>query len=386
MLQLLGMFAEFGYAITYATTAARSEFSADLESLQISSASITVNDPSFDAFVTQMQPDIVLFDRFMTEEQFGWRVAKHCPHAIRVLDTEDLHCLRYAREAAVKDGRTFRDEDLTRDVAFREIAAIMRSDLSLMISSYEMALLQRVFKVESQRLHYIPFLVDKFTEKQHSGFNQRQHFVSIGNFLHAPNRDAVHYLKREIWPLIKAAIPNAEMHVYGAYAAQKDRDLHDDKTGFLIKGRAVNAHDVISKARVMLAPLRFGAGLKGKLLDAMQCGTPSVTTAIGAEAMHADLPWPGAVADEPKAFARAASELYRNQHAWQHAQERIGPILSGVFSKELYQALFEKRLRELISNIDEHRAQNFMGSMLMHHTLRSTEYMARWIEVKNGRG
>ena len=67
---------------------------------------------------------------------------------------------------------------------------------------------------------------------------------------------------------------------------------------------------------MLLAPLRFGAGLKGKLVEAMQCGTPSVTTSIGAEAMHGNLPWSGSITDSPEVFAQAAIQLYTDKTAW----------------------------------------------------------------------
>ena len=87
--------------------------------------------------ITELQPDIVVFDRFMVEEQFGWRVAECCPNALRILDTIDLHCLRLARQVAVKEQREFSVDDLFSDTAKREIASILRCDVSLMVSEFE---------------------------------------------------------------------------------------------------------------------------------------------------------------------------------------------------------------------------------------------------------
>ena len=88
------------------------------------------------------------------------RVDKHCPNALKILDTEDLQCLRNARHEAHKAEREFNHNDLLSDIAKREIAAILRCDLSLIISSYEMELLNEVFKVEPSVLHHLPFMVD----------------------------------------------------------------------------------------------------------------------------------------------------------------------------------------------------------------------------------
>jgi len=132
-----------------------------------------------------------------------------------------------------------------------------------------------------------------------------------------------------------------------------------------------------------LAPLRFGAGLKGKLVEAMQCGTPSVTTSIGAEAMHGNLPWSGEVADTPEDFAQAAVKLYTDQSAWEIAQQNGFSIINQIYPKEKLGSEFIQRIAELQSNLENHRQQNFIGSMLMYHSMRSTEFMSRWIEAKN---
>jgi glycosyltransferase involved in cell wall biosynthesis len=344
-----------------------------------------LNSSSFDEFVRALNPEMVLFDRFMTEEQFGWRVAENCPNALRILDTEDLHCLRQARHQTLKEHREFATRDLLNDHAKREIASIYRCDLSLIISAYEMELLRTVFKVDEALLHHLPFMLESFTSLPGGefGFEERHHFITIGNFLHPPNWDAVQYLKTDIWPLIRNQLPDAELHVYGAYTSEKAKQLHSPKDGFHILGRADNAKEVVVKARVLLAPLRFGAGLKGKLVEAMQCGTPTVTTSIGAEAMHGNLPWSGEIADEREDFAQAAIRLYTDQKVWESAQRNGFSIINEIYPKEKLGAQFLERMASLRSNLDVHRQQNFIGSMLMHHTMRSTEFMSRWIEAKN---
>ena len=185
MLQLLQLFLEQGWKLTFATTAAPSQYAFDLESLGIAVATVQLNDSSFDAFAKALSPQLVLFDRFMTEEQFGWRIAEQCPRAVRILDTEDLHCLRKARELAIKEHRTFAQQDLISDIAKREIASIYRCDLTLMISTTEVELLQDFFKVPAHILWYLPFLLDPL-ETNFKSFEDREHFVSIGNFLHPP--------------------------------------------------------------------------------------------------------------------------------------------------------------------------------------------------------
>ena len=143
MLQLLRAFLDRDYEITFASVAVRTEYSHDLTTLGIEEVSIKLNHNSFEDLVKKKDPDIVVFDRFMVEEQFGWRIAESCPNAIRVLNTEDLHSLREYRELCLKRDSTFTTTDwLQRDKTKREVASIFRSDLTLLVSSFEKNLLQ----------------------------------------------------------------------------------------------------------------------------------------------------------------------------------------------------------------------------------------------------
>lgn len=384
-LQLINLFLEQNWQVSFACAASESDYSFDLKSLGISTLHIVLNDSSFDDLVKNMQPHMVLFDRFTSEEQFGWRVAQNCPNALRILDTIDLHCLRLARQEAIKQNRDFSLLDLNSDFAKREIASIYRSDVSLMISDYEMDLLINHFKIDNSLLHYVPFLLDPILKKdnQWPSFSEREHFLSIGNFLHEPNWDAVLFLKQFIWPLIRKQLPKAEIHIYGAYPSKKVFDLNNLKEGFLIKGRADSLERVMKKTKVCLAPLRFGAGIKGKLIDAMQFGVPSVTTDIGAESMHGEFPWNGIIANQPHKFAEAAVELYTNEIKWQQAGENGAQILNNFFLKSNHSDLLIDKLLFLKNQLKSHRLSNFIGEMLMHHTVMGTKYMSLWIEAKN---
>jgi len=383
MMSLLNAFRAQNWDVEFATPAQRTDHMVNLDDFGITSQSIALNCDSFDEYVKAYNPDIVMFDRFMMEEQFGWRVDKHCPNAIKILDTEDLQCLRNARHEAFKAEREFTTSDLHSDIAKREIAAILRCDLSLIISSFEMSLLNSVFKIEPSLLHHLPFMVDLSSlPASTKTFEQRQHFMTIGNFRHAPNWDAVLYLQK-IWPLIRKQLPKAELHIYGSYPPPKATALNNPKTGFLIKGWADNAFDVMQSARVCLAPLRFGAGIKGKLLEAMIMQTPSVTTNIGAEGMHNDLPWPGKIANTADDFASAAVEMYDNQSDFDQAQQDGNTLLNTLYDKAQLSAALIKKVDSISSDLNAHREKNFIGQMLKHHTMRSTQYMSQWIAEKN---
>src|SRR5690554_361309 len=383
MMQLLQLFQGRSFNITFASTAAISEKTVDLENLGITLKNIQLNDASFDAFVKELNPDMVVFDRFLTEEQFGWRVSTHCPNALKILDTEDLHFLRKSREEAVRKNVVVEDANLFSEVAKREIASIFRCDLSLIISEYEMELLQNTFKIPSEILYYLPFLISDDGDKSKlPGFKERKNFLAIGNLLHAPNVDSVLQLKK-FWGEIRTQLPKTELHIYDAYAPQRILELHNEKEGFLVKGWAEDVEQTMCQYRVQLAPLRFGAGLKGKLVDAMRFGLPSVTTHIGAEGLSGDLPFGGKVSGLKKDFISETVTLYSDEIRWEQAQQNGFDIVEQRFQKELFSSDFINHLDALISDLKSHRQKNFIGQMLQHHSLQSTKYMSKWIESKN---
>lgn len=384
MLQLIELFQKQGFFVVFASAAQESDFSSDLKSIGVVTQKIVLNSNTFDDFIKELNPEIVLFDRFVIEEQFGWRVYENCPNALRILDTVDLHSLRLTRQNAVKKNIEFQLSDLlTTEIAKREIGSILRCDLSLIISEFEMEVLVETFKINTNLLHYLPLFIDLKEENLSLDFYQRKDFVFIGNFIHEPNWDAVKQLKEKIWPDISKKLPESILHIYGAYPSQKVLQLHSPKENFIIHGRADNANDVIINAKVLLAPIRFGAGLKGKLLEAMQLGTPSITTNVGAEGMNKNYNWNGFITDDFKEFASKSVMLYQDETVWYESQKNGFEILKNRFKVDLFEKLFTDKINFLQSNLVNHRNLNFMGSLLLHHTALSTKYMSRWIEEKN---
>jgi glycosyltransferase involved in cell wall biosynthesis len=390
MLSLLQLYRQQGWQIIFASPAEQGPHRFELGQWQIEEKQIPLNDSAFDQWLSQLQPDVVLFDRFMLEEQFGWRVEAACPQAVLLLDSEDLHCLRQARQQAYVAKRPLQQTDLYSEMAQREIAAILRCDLTFTISRAEMALLTEQFQVPASQLLYCPFLIDEPLLAPGADFSERQHFISIGNFRHEPNWQSVLWLKQQIWPLIRAQLPGVELHIYGAYPPPKATALHAPKQGFFIKGWAENAHQVLQQARVCLAPLQFGAGLKGKFIDAMQTGTPSVTTAIGAEGMGAGNTlqdacsdhWAGLLAETAEDIAAAAVRLYQDEQLW-HTKQQLGyQILQHNFARSKLEPAIWQQLESVRLQLTEHRAQHFYGAMLRFHHHRSTRFMGQWIEAK----
>ena len=365
--------------IHFACAAEKTAYAADLEALNIQSHDIELNHSSFDHFIIALNPAIVFYDRFISEEQFAPRVHQHCPAAINILDTQDLHFLRRARQKSLTTAQAIQ---LQSDDAIREIAAILRSDLSLIISGYEMQLLLEQFNISSALVHYCPFMLAK-DNNNYPAYDERDNFVMIGNFFHPPNWDAVQWCYQSIWPKIKQQLPLAQLHIYGAYASEKVQQLHQPDKGFIIKGRADDAIKTLAQYRVNLAPLRFGAGIKGKIADGFLADTPCISTDIGQEGMSDGLPWGGLIANNETQIAEQAVKLYQNKPLWQQCCQNGRQIIKEKFSETEHADALVERIKQLKKNISAHRTENFYGLILRHNLYRSQYFMSKWIEEKN---
>jgi O-antigen biosynthesis protein len=396
-------FQDKGWDIIYSSAAKENMFTDKLKNEGIQTVRLPTNCSSFDSWIAAEKPDFVIFDRFVTEEQFGWRVAEHSPESVRILDTQDLHFVRRARQAAIENGVDVQEifdgnVDFDSETTLREIASIYRSDSTLLISDFELNLLHRQFHIPLSLLQLWRFSYP--TPLTSRSFEDRRDFAMIGNFRHAPNIDAIHWLRTHIWPTVRSKLPDAEVHVYGAYAPKEMMQLSDDSSGFIVKGPVKDHFAMLEKHKVNLAPLRFGAGIKGKITDGWWAGTPCVTTPIGCEGMvdgmecRADaagevaaVRWGGGVARTSEEFAERCVELYTNQdNQWMDSQRNGYSILSELYSAERNSKLLIAYMMNIRDNLAMMRRQNVIGSILRHQLYQGTKYFSMWIQEKNSKG
>ncbi|MBF5026719.1 glycosyltransferase [Planobacterium oryzisoli] len=380
MRQLIDFFKWSKYTIHFLSTSPIGTQSDNLPDAGIKIHIIELNSNSVEDLLCAINPEIVLFDRFISEEQFGWRVASAVPEALRILDTEDLHFLRAARKTALQKQLPVSRELLQNEIAKREIASILRCDVSLIISSYEFKLLTNVFSLDQTILFYMPLLAQP--SPTNNSFSQRVDFLSVGNFRHDPNWQTVLKLNA-LWPKIRAQLPGANLHVFGAYPPEKAMNLNNATKGFLVHGHAQNLEKVYATARVLLAPIPYGAGLKGKLIDSMKYGVPNVTTSVGAEGLDQAGIWNGFITDDELDFVRKAITLYENENLWNTSRLNGFAIIEKALNvREFYPKLHDL-IYKILLDLHAHRQKNFLGQILSHHTLQSTKYLSRWIEAKN---
>jgi glycosyltransferase involved in cell wall biosynthesis len=377
------------YNVTFCSASNKSEYSDDLSIYDVDSKKIELNSSSFNTYIQQLNPDLVIFDRFTTEEQFGWRVRDATPYALTILDTEDLHFLRDARKQLIQKGKypySQSDEIMTirkNEVTFREIAAIYRCDLSLVISQYEFELLQKI-DVPEKLLFYLPMSVNSISQSiLPLPFEQRKNFIFFGNFNHAPNLDALQFIY-SIFPELKRLDPSIEIHIYGAYL--KNHQLTKNKNGIYFHGWTEDLHKKIAQARVLFAPLRFGAGLKSKILESMYLGTPIVSTPIGFEGIIKNGDYPGYCSNIDEIWIDKALHLHNDKNEWTKSSKTALSLFDSLCSD--YKALNDQffiRLNDLEKNIETHRASNIIGNILSLEMNKSYKFLSRYIEEKNKR-
>ena len=371
-----------GYSVHFACAAQPNEYCLDLSELGVVKHSILLNDSSFDEWVQSLGPQVVIFDRYMTEEQFGWRVEAVLPETLRILDTSDLHCLREARQKNVNTGAAV---DLFNSTALREIASIFRSDLTLMISDAEMEILSEHFHVQPPLVAHWPFAVDPASLPSVLSYDQRRHCALIGSFMHPPNVDSVRWSIEAIWPRVRARLPDAELHIYGSYSERFQAPKDVEKQGIFLKGRAPEVLMTLERYRLNLAPLRYGAGLKGKVLHGLQCGTPVVGTPIAFEGIASSDNYEGHVEKDPDKIAERVVSILQSESVFERMQQQGFKILRDRFNQPRVFERFEELISKAVQNRELNRKTNFVGEMLRHHQHRSTEFMSRWIEEKNKR-
>ncbi len=381
-LEIIRCLKNVGWPVYFGSAAQKNEHSYDLDNLKVESKQLQMNHSSFDDWVKEIAPELVIFDRFMTEEQFSWRVRKACPQAARVIDTSDFHALREGRMNALNSGEDFKPAiHMSGDYLERELAAILRSDLSIMISDVEQKILTEVFDIPPRLIHHTPFLAPQQLEYTPE-FEERQHCVFIGGFQHAPNEDAVKWLYHSVWPIVKQSLPDIECHIYGAYPTPAIQQLNSPSTGFLIKGRTESSSQCMQQYRLNLVPLRFGAGQKGKIIDGWVNQTPTISTSLGAESMTCDEFACLMIADEPQAFAKTIIDNYNKKNAWQMYNRGALNNLNKKFNTPKNSAVLITKLLEIQQSLQQSRQMNFMGRILWREQMRSTEFMSRWIELK----
>ena len=232
----------------------------------------------------------------------------YAPQARLIFDTVDLHYLREQR-AGQLDGKPELAQQAARTQA-QEFKLMRECDVSLVVSSVEKELLAR--ELPQVHIEIVSNVHEVYGRRRE--FDARRDIVFVGGFQHPPNTDAVLWFVREVFARVRAALPDVVFHVIGSKAPPQILELAHD--GVIVHGFVDDIAPYMDGCRLSVAPLRYGAGVKGKVNMAMSYGLPVVATSAAVEGMHVRTNEDVMVADSATDFAAAILRAYDDAALW----------------------------------------------------------------------
>ena len=252
--------------------------------------------------------DLVFLFRPVVVERNIEIIRKNCLNAKILFHTIDLHFLRLSREALHRSDKS--TQAVADQMRLRELSAISCVDATIVHSTAEFEILRPL--VPNAKLHVFPLILE--VKGARRTFKERRDILFIGGFQHAPNIDAVHFFAKEIMPILRKKIPGIRFLVVGSKPPLDILNLSSEDVRVL--GYMEDLDVALNSARVSVAPLRYGAGIKGKVGTAMAAGLPVVGTSIAAEGMLLSNDENILLADTPEEFANKVCALYSDEDLW----------------------------------------------------------------------
>ncbi|MFD4641548.1 glycosyltransferase [Lentzea sp. NPDC058436] len=268
------------------------------------------------------------------------------PQCVIAYDTVDLHFLRLERQAAVaeRDGEPATALGLRRKAAAArelELGLVRATDVTFVVSEAEQDLLWQLVPTADVRVLSNVHAVD-WTPSSVDG---RTDVVFIGGYDHVPNRDAAQWLAKSIMPLVRKQIPDAVLRIVGSNPTKDVEALHDEDAGVEVVGFVADLGPVYAQARITVAPLRYGAGVKGKIGQSVSEGVPVVGTTLALEGMHLTPEQDVLVGDTEEDIAAAIVRLLRDDDLWYRLSRSAKEQVAAQFGPQVARAVLEGLLK-----------------------------------------
>ena len=283
--------------------------------------------------------DVVVLSRCDFARKHIADVRLHASQSRIIFDTVDLHYLREQREAQLTQ-----DPDVRRKAQEKQLLEdylIKEADETWVVSPIEQQMLQE--KWPNKSIQLVSNIVD--VTGPVTPFALRRDWLFIGGFQHRPNIDAVLFFVEEIYPLVRDRLPDTKFYIIGDKAPPEIVALANDR--IIVAGLQRNVRSFFDSVRLSVAPLRFGAGIKGKINQSMAFGVPVVATSIAVEGMNLADHEHVLIADEPQDFAHALIELYESEDVWKRLSEngirKTQELYSTDVAREKLEFLFSDR-------------------------------------------
>jgi len=283
--------------------------------------------------------DFVIISRHYVASNYLNLLKRFCPQAKFIFDTVDLHYLREERMAELENSLPLkRSAAQTRR---SELAVINAAAATIVVSPVEKEVLEKA--APEARVHVISN-IHEVTGSQ-SPFSERKDIFFVGGFQHPPNVDAARWFVDSIWPLVRKELPEIEFHLIGSKAPEQVRAL--DGNGVRFHGFVKSLDPWLDGCRLAVAPLRYGAGIKGKVNMSMSRGQPVVATPMAVEGMFAQSGRDVLIAESAQEFAAEVVRLYRDEELWNRISESGLENVRQYFSVETARLGLQRLLESL---------------------------------------
>jgi GT2 family glycosyltransferase/SAM-dependent methyltransferase/glycosyltransferase involved in cell wall biosynthesis len=312
--QLIGLFLKFGYHITFIPDN-REHAQPYLNNLQQLGVEVLYGHWPIVELIGEFSDQVKLLwiSRRQVALNHSSLLYELSPGTPWIYDTVDLHFLRELREAEITDdSRQKIMAQMNKDV---ELNLIKHASATVVVSAEEKNLLES--EVENAKIHVIGIAHE--VKKKQLSFTQRSDILFVGSFLHPPNVDAMLWCCEEIWPIIKKELPEVKLIVAGANPPEELLNKHCADIN--VRGWVENLQELHDKCRVFFAPLRYGAGVKGKIGESLASGLPVVTTPIGVEGLGLTDGQDVLIGENAADLAKQVIELYTNESLWNRLSE-----------------------------------------------------------------
>ncbi|GEM_PF-470328 len=340
--QYLLMLRKIGYEVTFISVVDADLINHYVEDLQKRGIECIYTPylTTIDEYIKQMGKvfDLVMLFRAPYGGQYIDAVRTYATQAKVVFNTVDLHFLREKRESELAGNGLSLQENVTEN---GEIEIMKKADATIVVSDYEQNFLTSLGENINSRMIPIPREIPGRTR----GFEGRKNIVFIGGYLHKPNVDAVLYFVKDIWPLITEALPDCEFWIVGSNVPKELEELAGEKIKVI--GFVADISQVFSECKVSVAPLRYGAGIKGKVITSLSYGVPCVATSIASEGIGLTHEQNVLVGDTPAKFAAAVVILYTDSDIWERVSQNGLAFVSEKYSLENTEKHLVRLVRDL---------------------------------------
>jgi glycosyltransferase involved in cell wall biosynthesis len=252
--------------------------------------------------------DLVFLFRQQVVERHIDAVKKYCPQAKTLYYTHDLHHLRMMREAELlnDDGKKI-DAEIMKA---KELKAIADVDSTILVSSAELEILRP--QIPEERLEVMPLAYD--VPGTTKGYEQREGIVFIGGAHHPPNTYAILFFIKEVMPLVNQSLPDVKFHIVGANPPSDILELASKN--IVVHGFIEDLNEFLDQMKISVAPIRFGAGMKGKVCTTLGKGVPVIATPVAAEGLGIVNNKTGLIATTANEFYAAIRKIYNDRVLW----------------------------------------------------------------------